>query len=283
VAVPSDTTIKKLFALSSNRCAFPGCPNHLIDPSGALLGRVCHIRADSPGGKRYDPNQTEAERQGFTNLIVLCANHHIVIDDDDITYTVAVLEDMKQRHEQMVTKPFVISDDTARRILELMAAGAIGAAISDVMREVTDFARSMANALSSRGQKEAPADDPGERLLKDIQEILRYGPKGRFTFCSKDDAHKQVGAFFAEIFKSAGWRVVSPGRDQIPRSFAKEVGPALLLLFLVKEEHQMSNAWQTVSQILSRCGFEPIDRTDGAKYRSGDGRLRILPAVGIFR
>jgi hypothetical protein len=191
VAVPSDTTIKKLFALSSNRCAFPGCPNHLIDPSGALLGRVCHIRADSPGGKRYDPNQTEAQRQGFANLIVLCANHHIVIDDNDITYTVAVLEDMKRRHEQMATKPFVISDDTARRILELMAAGAIGAAISDVIREVTDFARATANALSPRG--EVPAGDPGERLLKDIQEILRYGPKGRIAFYSEDAAREFAG------------------------------------------------------------------------------------------
>jgi hypothetical protein len=242
VAVPSDTTIKKLYALSSNRCAFLGCPNRLIDPSGALLGRVCHIRADSPGGKRHDPHQTEAERQGFANLIVLCANHHIVIDDDDTTYTVAVLEDMKRRHEKMATKPFVISDDTARRILELMAAGAIGAAITDVIREVTDFAQAMANALSARGKQEVPADDPGERLLKDIQEILRYGPKGRITFYSEDDAHKQAGAFFAEVFKNTGWRVVSPSRDQIPRNFAQEVGPALLLLFVVKEEHQMSNA-----------------------------------------
>ena len=57
-------------------CAFPGCTEILVDKAGLLLGEVCHICGDKPGAKRYDPAQTEAKRQSFSNLIVLCANHH---------------------------------------------------------------------------------------------------------------------------------------------------------------------------------------------------------------
>jgi hypothetical protein len=108
----SPTTIKQLFALSGNRCAFPNCQNRLVDPSsGTLIGDVCHICADSAGGKRYDPQQTEEERQGFSNLILMCKNHHAVVDDDDATYTVAALRAMKEQHEAKATADFVITDD----------------------------------------------------------------------------------------------------------------------------------------------------------------------------
>ncbi len=214
VAEPSITTIKKLYALSSNRCAFPGCRNHLIDPSGALIGRVCHICADKPRGKRYDPNQTEEERQGFANLILLCANHHIVVDDDDVAYTVAVLHEMKRRHEQRATEPFVISDDMARRILTLMTGGIIGAVLTEVIRDVNGFARALANALSPPTDPKARIDDQGKKLLRELEDVLRYGPKGQITFYSEDAARMRVGAFFAEIFERAGWRVISstPGQ-----------------------------------------------------------------------
>ena len=46
---PAVKTIKRLFALSSNRCAFHGCSTPLIDPtSGSILGVVCHIKGDKP-------------------------------------------------------------------------------------------------------------------------------------------------------------------------------------------------------------------------------------------
>jgi hypothetical protein len=286
VAEPSITTIKKLFALSSNRCAFPGCRNHLFDPSGTLIGRVCHICADNPGGKRYDPNQTAAERQGFANLILLCANHHIVVDDDDVRYTVPVLHETKRRHEQSATEPFVISDDTARRILVLMTGGAIGAGLTEVIREVGDFARALANALSPLADPKRPIDDPGEALVRELEEVLRYGPKGQITYYSGDPAHMRVGVFFAELFKRSGWRVLSPNPGEYREAMSAvhgEVGAALLLFFGVKDEHQMSNVRQTVDKVFSRCGFSPIDERDANKYRSADDAIRIFIRIGTFR
>lgn len=92
-------TIKKLFALSSNRCAFPKCPTPLIE-GDTTVGEICHIAGSSPQGPRYDPNQSDEQRDGFDNLILCCPTHHKVIDDDLESYTVERLHRMKAEHEQ---------------------------------------------------------------------------------------------------------------------------------------------------------------------------------------
>lgn len=57
---PSNPTVKRLYALSGNRCTFPNCPDTMVDrPSGKVTGRVCHIKARSATGPRFDPDQSE--------------------------------------------------------------------------------------------------------------------------------------------------------------------------------------------------------------------------------
>jgi hypothetical protein len=97
----TEATAKRLFAVSGNRCAFPECPLPLFDQStGTLTGRICHIKAKSPGGKRYDPSQTDSERNGFDNFVLMCGFHHDVIDTDDRSYTVERLQEIKREHER---------------------------------------------------------------------------------------------------------------------------------------------------------------------------------------
>ena len=57
------------------------------------------VEAASPQGPRYDPEQTAEERHGYDNLVLLCANHHTIIDDDPEAYTVERLIKMKADHE----------------------------------------------------------------------------------------------------------------------------------------------------------------------------------------
>jgi len=88
MAGPSVATVKRLFAVSGNRCAFPGCALPLVDEaSGKVTGRICHIRARSPEGQRYDAGQSEKKRHGFANLVLMCPLHHDVIDSDAEAYT----------------------------------------------------------------------------------------------------------------------------------------------------------------------------------------------------
>ncbi|MCG3147733.1 MAG: hypothetical protein PCFJNLEI_01174 [Verrucomicrobiae bacterium] len=109
---PSEQTTRRLFALSANRCAFHNCGTPLVHPSGTITGEICHIKARNPGGPRFDPSQTDAERHAFENLILLCSAHHKVVDDQPNTYTVELLQDIKTMHEEGGNRE--VSPDDAR-------------------------------------------------------------------------------------------------------------------------------------------------------------------------
>jgi len=127
MAGPSAATVKRLFAVSGNRCAFPGCALPLVDEaSGKVTGRICHIKADSPGGPRYDPEQHNKERHGFANLVLMCPLHHDVIDSDVETYAVERLLEIKAQHEARYAGGAEPSDAIAEQFLlqlEVQAAG----------------------------------------------------------------------------------------------------------------------------------------------------------------
>lgn len=95
---PGITAIKRLFARSGNRCAFPKCTAPMAD-GDTIFGEVCHIKGKNPGSPRHDPTQTAEQRNDFDNLILLCPNHHAVIDADIEAYTVERLQKMKSARE----------------------------------------------------------------------------------------------------------------------------------------------------------------------------------------
>lgn len=90
---------------SYNKCAYPDCPDDLVfDPlvaadQGKSVGRIAHIRGASPGGPRYDPTMTDAERASADNLMVLCGTHHDAIDSQIDYHTVEFLQEAKRQHE----------------------------------------------------------------------------------------------------------------------------------------------------------------------------------------
>ena len=101
---PRDTTIRRVFAVSMNRCAFPGCSTPVIDPeSKTILGEICHIHAQREKGPRFEPNQGDEERHGFDNLILMCSVHHKIIDAHEnlAIYTADQLRALKRQHEQV--------------------------------------------------------------------------------------------------------------------------------------------------------------------------------------
>jgi hypothetical protein len=98
MVTPTHRDVKRLFALSGNRCAFPRCQAAIAEGT-SLIGEICHIKADKPSGPRYDKTQTDEKRQSFDNLILMCANHHKVIDDDEESYPAERLWKLKADHE----------------------------------------------------------------------------------------------------------------------------------------------------------------------------------------
>jgi hypothetical protein len=115
----SPTTIKKLFALSGNRCAMFGCEAHLVIGQ-TVVAEICHIRARRKNGPRYDPKLTAAQKDSFGNLLLLCPTDHTLIDKDEDTYSSDVLEDMKKNHEHGFVADLSIEDSKrALMILEI--------------------------------------------------------------------------------------------------------------------------------------------------------------------
>jgi len=106
---PTAKTVKRLFGESGNICAFANCSQPIIAGT-SVVGKVCHIKAKSPGGQRYDPAQSDEERHGYDNLILLCGIHHDIVDDDEALYTVERLQQMKAAHRARTTH---LSDEDA--------------------------------------------------------------------------------------------------------------------------------------------------------------------------
>lgn len=100
---PTPQTLKRLFALSGNRCAFPKCQQRLVD-GDIVLGEICHIAAASPGGPRYNSQLSAEDRRSFDNLVLLCSIHHTVVDSDTVAYTEERLRRMKEDHQKSAAK-----------------------------------------------------------------------------------------------------------------------------------------------------------------------------------
>ena len=104
---PSQSDIKLLYGLAAARCAFPGCKELCAasatkEDRAVPLGNIAHIVAYSNDGPRANPNLDEKDRNGYSNLILLCANHHELVDKQHGTHTTEDLRKWKSDHEQWI-------------------------------------------------------------------------------------------------------------------------------------------------------------------------------------
>jgi len=117
---PTLSTIKRLFALSGNECAFPQCRIRLVEDDGTIVGEACHIHAAEPGGPRFKPMQSDDDRRAFDNLILLCANHHRVVDGKPLTAN--ELREIKAAHErQFKANPYEAPEEAIRESVRRLA------------------------------------------------------------------------------------------------------------------------------------------------------------------
>ncbi|MBN2771608.1 MAG: hypothetical protein JXR90_13000 [Spirochaetes bacterium] len=97
------TTKKRLFILSNNKCYNPTCNKKLISSidKESIIAKIAHIEAASENGPRYRADMTDDERRHFNNLILLCDECHIVIDNkaNEGKYPVELLQEWKKEHE----------------------------------------------------------------------------------------------------------------------------------------------------------------------------------------
>ena len=98
-----DKTRKLLWAHSGSICAI--CQRGLFEPGTptddpAILGIEAHIIPWAPQGPRAHgwPGTTEAQRNSYDNIIILCPTCHTLIDAQPNTYTIDDLRRIKREH-----------------------------------------------------------------------------------------------------------------------------------------------------------------------------------------
>lgn len=100
-------TLRRLYTKAGDCCAYPDCPERLLIREG-YLADICHIEALNPDGSRYNnaTETTDDDRNSEPNLILLCKNHHYIIDrkneNGEPYYSTAQLKSMKRAHEELV-------------------------------------------------------------------------------------------------------------------------------------------------------------------------------------
>jgi hypothetical protein len=102
-----EAVVKRLYALSGNRCAFPGCETRLTDQVAAgepptNLGKVAHIVGLGRQGPRADVTIAVEDLNRIENLLLLCGTHHDLVDANPRIYSVEVLATHKANHEARV-------------------------------------------------------------------------------------------------------------------------------------------------------------------------------------
>lgn len=116
-----------IWARAAGRCEYRGCNKVLI---GDLIsgyedknfGFVAHIVADSPMGPRGDASRSSQLSDDVSNLMLLCATHHKLIDvDEPEIHSEECLLSMKSAHETRVDITTGITSERASQVLRYSA------------------------------------------------------------------------------------------------------------------------------------------------------------------
>jgi hypothetical protein len=122
------STIFSIATLGEGRCYWPNPPCNIpvtviINGEPVTNLQIAHIRAAKPNGPRYVPGMSDDERRSWTNLILLCTPHHIMIDKlKPNNYSIEVLEKWKSDRETGgLARLKGLSDLTEDRLQEMLS------------------------------------------------------------------------------------------------------------------------------------------------------------------
>jgi hypothetical protein len=99
-----DPVTNRLFALSGNQCAFPGCTNTVTHQLGAgeqpvTLAQRAHIVGVGRQGPRSRTVPGPVDLDAMENLTLFCGECHRIVDHNPRIYSVEVLAKFKADHE----------------------------------------------------------------------------------------------------------------------------------------------------------------------------------------
>jgi hypothetical protein len=126
--------IKLLWGRAANRCSFPDCRIKLSqDPKTATesfpIGEQAHIVGKEPGSARSTSILSIKDQESYHNLILLCPNHHTLIDKNPKDYPIEKLHMIKSQHEYWVESTLSESYDLKTKAIDAIYAHLIDLAV----------------------------------------------------------------------------------------------------------------------------------------------------------
>lgn len=115
-----------LCAKAAGRCEYRGCNKLLtrdeLTKREGKFSVFAHIIADSPDGPRGHATLSEERAKSLSNLMLLCFDHHRLIDEDDVPgHPVDLLEEFKQEHEDRIEALTAIDKKHQTQIIRMEA------------------------------------------------------------------------------------------------------------------------------------------------------------------
>ena len=115
---------RELWLKAGGRCEFRGCNKYLykdgVTQQPKNLANIAHIVSWTPTGPRGNEHSQELATD-ISNLMLLCSDHNNYIDDSNYvdTYTVELLHEFKQEHENRIYQVTGMGQDYGVRIIKL--------------------------------------------------------------------------------------------------------------------------------------------------------------------
>jgi hypothetical protein len=189
----SEKTAKIVWARAGGVCSYPDCfkplivsPENLSDPL-AVLGEIAHIVGHSEEGPRGEEIFRGADRDSHENLLLLCTEHHTLIDQQSISHPATWLYRVKEDHERWVRERlspdqrFIQSSTFVQQVNEKLHSSLLP------VTHMPLYVYSAPCALSpSEIQAYLASNDPGE---SNVYLPFVCSEKQLITFCNLDDSN----------------------------------------------------------------------------------------------
>jgi len=168
----SEKGIKLLWGRAAERCSFPDCRIKLTQDKKLAsdsfpLGEQAHIIGENENSPRGRSTLTKEERNSYFNLILLCPNHHTIIDNNPEDYPIEKLHLIKDQHELWIESTLSASKDIRKTAQDVIYADLIDAAVEACQLDSWD--KWASRALSTNMNWD---EDAHQRLFEFYNKII---------------------------------------------------------------------------------------------------------------
>jgi len=209
----------EIWTKAGGRCQYRGCNKPLWRDDVRLVtmnrSYLAHIVADEPGGPRGDPVLSDQLQDKFSNIMLLCDDHHRLIDKEDVLgHSVELLRAYKQQHEERIERLTSLQDYVRTEIVRF------GARIKDRAALVT-----FDQAQEAVSPERYPSSEQGIRV--DLSDLPLSEDDSEYWTVAKLAIDRRLGGALA-----GG---VGPTGQQLSHLSVFALAPIPLLMYFGKQ------------------------------------------------